>query len=202
MHGLEERMFKPTTRRSRRPRLRARVLAAVVVVFAVAPMAATAGVYAVSGDQVAIDESSSTMTGGLKGTWTSFVADYRFDEATGRIVAWGTETFAGCLDRRLNGCDASDVQGTLSFSSSPGRSWIHKTGTPSLRRMHPSGHRWNWRVERRPWCDHDEGHAAGRWQRLHDVPRASDNPVAWCVDDLDEQGGSRSLQSAKDLFSR
>ena len=108
-------MFKPTTRRSRRPRLRARVLAAVVVVFAVAPMAATAGVYAVSGDQVAIDESSSTMTGGLKGTWTSFVADYRFDEATGRIVAWGTETFAGCLDRRLNGCDASDAQGTLSF---------------------------------------------------------------------------------------
>ena len=31
--------------------------------------------------------------------------DFRFDEATGRLVAWGTESFDGCLDVRRNGCD-------------------------------------------------------------------------------------------------
>ena len=55
------------------------------------------------------------MTGGLSGDWTTPSIDYRYDEATGRLVAWGTESFSGCLDRRRNGCDRSDPSGTMTF---------------------------------------------------------------------------------------
>jgi hypothetical protein len=108
-------MVKLTIRGQGRPRARLGAIAAVVVAFAAAPVAATAAVYTVSGTQLAISETESTMTGGLSGNWTATVADFRYDEATGRLVAWGTETFSGCLDRLRNGCDASDPSGTMSF---------------------------------------------------------------------------------------
>ncbi len=111
-------MFKLTTGGKSRPRARLGVVAAVVAAFAVAPMAASAAVYTVSGNQVAVpgSDTESAMTGGLNGGWTTTVIDYRYDEATGRLVAWGTEAFSGCLDRLRNGCDQSDPSGTMYFS--------------------------------------------------------------------------------------
>ena len=109
-------MFKLTTRGKGHPRVRLGAVAAVVAAFAVAPAAATAAVYTVSGNQVAVSETDSTMTGGLSGKWTTTSIDYRFDESTGRLVAWGTEAFSGCLDRLRNDCDPSDPSGTMSFS--------------------------------------------------------------------------------------
>ena len=109
-------MVKLTIRGRGRPRARLGAFAVVVVAFAAAPMAATAAVYTVSGNQVpTADPQLSTMTGGLSGGWTTTIAGWRFDEATGRGVAWGTEVFSGCLDRLRNGCDASDPSGTMSF---------------------------------------------------------------------------------------
>lgn len=103
--------------RRRRPRAWLGAVAAVVVAFAAAPVAATAGVYTVSGNQVpTANPELSTMTGGLNGDWTTTVAGWRFDDATGRGVAWGTETFSGCLDRLRNGCDTADPSGTMSFN--------------------------------------------------------------------------------------
>jgi hypothetical protein len=108
-------MVQLTIRGGRRPRARFGALAAVIVAFA-APTAAGAAVYSVYGSQLSTSETESTMTGGLSGGWTTTIADFRFDDASGRLVAWGTETFTGCLDRRRNGCDASDPSGTMSFT--------------------------------------------------------------------------------------
>jgi hypothetical protein len=108
-------MSSSTIRVRDRVRGRVAVLSAVVAVFAVAPMAATAAVYTVSGSQVSVSDTLATMTGGLNGTWTTTHVDFKFDEATGRLVAWGTESFDGCLDLRRNGCDLSDPHGTLLF---------------------------------------------------------------------------------------
>ena len=108
-------MTKLMFRGAGRPRARLGALAVVVVAFAAAPVAATAAVYTVSGNQVSSSDTEATMTGGLSGTWTTAVADYRYDEATGRLVAWGTESFTGCLDRQRNGCDRSDPYGTMTF---------------------------------------------------------------------------------------
>ena len=108
-------MFELTSGRRSRSPVRVGALAALVVACVLVPMTATAAVYPVSGSQVTISETESTMTGGLNGGWTTVIAGYRFDEQTGRLVAWGTESFSGCLDLRRNGCDASDPAGTMSF---------------------------------------------------------------------------------------
>ncbi len=101
--------------RVNRLRGRVAVFAAVVAAFAVVPLAATAGIYAVSGSQVPVTDTLATMTGGLNGDWTTLSLDYRYDEQTGRLTAWGTESFQGCVDRGHDGCDSSDLQGAMFF---------------------------------------------------------------------------------------
>jgi hypothetical protein len=119
----EKSMSTSTTSRRNRVRGRVAVLAAVVGAFALAPLAATAALYPVWGEQVQVsfDEATLTstyrMTGGLVGAWTSVLDPARttFDPVTGAFEGWGTETFEGCVDRHPNGCGPFDPHGTLTF---------------------------------------------------------------------------------------
>lgn len=104
------------------------VIAAVAAAFAGGPTAATAAVYTVSGAQVSVSETQSTMTGGLNGNWTASVTEYRWNDATGRLIAWGTESFTGCLDRRRDGCDRTDPQGTMSFKFTAWQKYDPRSG--------------------------------------------------------------------------
>jgi hypothetical protein len=109
-------------------RRRVAVLAAVVAAFVVVPLAATAAIYTVSGDQVPVSETSALMSGGLNGEWKTLTSDFRYDEATGRVVAWGTESFEGCVDRWRNGCDPSDPYGTMFFKFTAWQKYDTQTG--------------------------------------------------------------------------
>lgn len=73
--------------------------------------------FAVSGKQTVVDEEAGTykMTGGLIGNWkiTSFK---ELPSAGGVLMAKGTESFKGCVDRKLDGSCTGDPSGTMKFS--------------------------------------------------------------------------------------
>jgi hypothetical protein len=127
-------MPRRTMGRGNRLRGRIAVLAAVVAAFAVAPLAATAAIYPVWGEQVqvAFDPSTSTstytMTGGLVGNWVTVTTGFTYDAATGRFGAWGTESFDGCVDLRRDGCGPFDPHGTLSLTFKAWQQYDPQTG--------------------------------------------------------------------------
>ena len=92
-------------------------LAALGALVALAPAAGAArATFPVAGRQIVVDESAGTslMRGGLRGAWKTTSFDEI--EKTPIYRAQGTESFAGCLDRRRDGSCAGDPSGTLQFS--------------------------------------------------------------------------------------
>ncbi|HEX3362072.1 MAG TPA: hypothetical protein VHS74_13850 [Solirubrobacterales bacterium] len=73
--------------------------------------------FAVSGKQTVVNEEEGTykMRGGLVGEWkiTSFK---ELPSAAGVFKAKGTESFKGCIDRKLDGSCTGDPDGSLKFS--------------------------------------------------------------------------------------
>ena len=97
--------------------LRSRIALALACVLAVACAgAAEAKTYRVAGKQIAVDEDQGIykMRGGLIGDWT--ITAFDPVEETPIFHARGTETFAGCLDRRRDRSCAGDPKGTLEFT--------------------------------------------------------------------------------------
>lgn len=69
--------------------------------------------FAVAGKQTPVKASSYEMSGGLLGDWkvTSFTETASKPVFKGK----GTETFKGCIDRKLDGSCSGDPSGTLKF---------------------------------------------------------------------------------------
>jgi hypothetical protein len=71
--------------------------------------------FSVAGKQTVVNEAASTykMSGGLLGEWkiTSFTETAAKPVFKGK----GTESFKGCIDRKLDGSCAGDPSGTLKF---------------------------------------------------------------------------------------
>ena len=93
---------------------------AVIFVAAIAAaltLASPAGArtYEVAGQQKAIegDAATSTMTGGLRGRWTT--TSFEEVAVSPYYEAKGTESFRGCIDRRRDRSCAGDPSGTLTF---------------------------------------------------------------------------------------
>ncbi len=93
------------------------VLLAVLALVASAAAAPVGEGFAVSGKQTAIDAEAGTykMSGGLVGEWkiTSFK---ELPTSAGVLKATGTESFKGCVDRKLDGSCSGDPSGSLKFS--------------------------------------------------------------------------------------
>jgi hypothetical protein len=92
------------------------VLAALVVPVAGAEAAPVSGEqFTVSGKQTVVDEEAGTykMKGGLLGDWT--ITSFKELPSTSVLMAKGTESFKGCIDRKLDGSCAGDPSGTLKF---------------------------------------------------------------------------------------
>jgi hypothetical protein len=97
----------------------ATVLGTAIAVSLLAATAAATTVsgeqFAVSGKQVVVNEKAGTakMSGGLLGNWkiTSFTQTAEKPVFKGK----GTESFDGCIDRKLDGSCAGDPSGTMKF---------------------------------------------------------------------------------------
>lgn len=97
----------------------ATVLGAVAAASLLATAAAATTVsgeqFTVAGKQTVVNEKAGTskMSGGLLGNWkiTSFTETAHQPVFRGK----GTESFSGCIDRKLDGSCAGDPSGTLKF---------------------------------------------------------------------------------------
>src|SRR6201999_465313 len=71
--------------------------------------------FAVSGEQTVVNEKASTykMSGGLLGDWK--VTAFKETASKPVFKGRGTESFSGCIDRKLDGSCAGDPTGTLKF---------------------------------------------------------------------------------------
>jgi hypothetical protein len=100
-------------------RFLATVLGTMVAASLLAAIAAATTVsgeqFAVAGKQVVVNEKAGTakMSGGLLGNWkiTSFTQTAEKPVFRGK----GTESFNGCIDRKLDGSCAGDPSGTMKF---------------------------------------------------------------------------------------
>lgn len=72
--------------------------------------------FTVAGKQIAVNEEEGIykMNGGLVGSWQ--VTSFKEMSASPVFKAKGTESFEGCVDRKLDGSCAGDPTGTLKFS--------------------------------------------------------------------------------------
>jgi hypothetical protein len=101
------------------------VAALVLLVVAVPADATSPGPINVSGQSTTNDAGTpndpgddyNDLTGSLIGQQYTTSGDFRYDPLTGTVIAWGTETFVGCLDRnRDRSCGAGDATGTIDLS--------------------------------------------------------------------------------------
>src|ERR1700753_995184 len=92
-------------------------LAALALATTAAAAPASGEGFAVSRKQNVVDEEEGTykMSGGLVGEWkiTSFK---ELPSSQGVFKAKGTESFKGCVDRKLDGSCTGDPTGNLKFS--------------------------------------------------------------------------------------
>jgi hypothetical protein len=90
---------------------------ALAAVTAASAAPVTGEQFAVAGKQTVVNEKAGTykMAGGLVGNWkiTSFK---ELPAAAGVFKAKGTESFNGCIDRKLDGSCTGDPSGGLKFS--------------------------------------------------------------------------------------
>ena len=100
-------------------RLLATVLGTMIgtLLFAHAATAATVSgeQFAVSGKQTVVNESAGTykMSGGLLGNWK--ITSFKETASKPVFRGTGTETFNGCIDRKLDGSCNGDPSGSLKF---------------------------------------------------------------------------------------
>jgi len=91
------------------------MIAASLMATAAAATTVSGEQFAVAGKQIEVNEKAGTakMTGGLLGDWkiTSFTETAQKPVFKGK----GTESFSGCIDRKLDGSCAGDPSGTLKF---------------------------------------------------------------------------------------
>jgi hypothetical protein len=100
-----------------------RFLATVLGTMTAASLLATAATattvsgeqFAISGKQTVVNEKASTykMSGGLVGDWK--VTSFKETASKPVFKGHGTESFKGCIDRKLDGSCAGDPSGTLKF---------------------------------------------------------------------------------------
>jgi hypothetical protein len=71
--------------------------------------------FAVAGQQTNVNEKAGTakMRGGLLGDWK--LTSFKETAKKPVIMAKGTESFKGCIDRQLDGSCAGDPSGTMTF---------------------------------------------------------------------------------------
>ncbi|HEX5609612.1 MAG TPA: hypothetical protein VFX45_05910 [Solirubrobacterales bacterium] len=92
-----------------------------LVVLAILVAATTAGAipvsgeqFSVSGEQKIVSEKGSKMSGGLIGSWK--ITSFKVVASKPVFRGKGTESFSGCIDRKLDGSCAGDPSGTMKFS--------------------------------------------------------------------------------------
>lgn len=93
------------------------VALAVFALPAVAGAAPASGEgFAVAGKQIAVNEEKGMfkMNGGLIGSWQ--ITSFKETATSPVLMAKGTESFEGCVDRKLDGSCAGDPSGTMKFS--------------------------------------------------------------------------------------
>lgn len=93
------------------------VVLATLVATATAAAAPVSGEqFSVSGEQKVVNEKAGTskMSGGLIGNWK--ITSFKGVASKPVFRGNGTESFNGCIDRKLDGSCAGDPSGTMKFS--------------------------------------------------------------------------------------